>query len=329
MARTFQFQVSGKRLLVGLLLTFLPVSLLALYASTKVGRESEAAVGERLQTVAAATASTIQDRVRAKVVEAALIASDSAVLTAVRNSNQRYGRANDAEIQAQLEEQDAIWNTPRGQVLAEQMLAGSASQALRRLLTLDPDFLRITVTDRHGGTVAASHKTLDYYQADEQYWKNIFVTGRGAVSLTDVLYDDATQHQYIGVGVPVLNENNILIGTLDALVDIASLFPLVTQANLGKVWLSSRQMDLSSRVQGAFLSQTERNPSTSAQFRTRQVVLPAYHRATSRLAFPMAAIVSSPLETPDLAWSFAISAGRSSPRKTLQKFSDHIRYPKR
>ncbi len=233
MPQTFQFKISVKRLLIGLLLTAGPISLLALYASTQLGRQSEQVFGEKLQAVAESAAYRIQDRVRAKVVEAALIASDTAVLAAVRESNRPYGRTPSDQIQQQLEQKDAVWNTPAGQVLAERMLTNPASQSLRRKLTLNPDFLRITVTDRHGATVAASHKTLDFYQADEQYWQDIFVTGRGAVSLTDVLYDEATKSQYIGVGVPVVDENNILIGTLDALVDIASLFPIVNRTDLG------------------------------------------------------------------------------------------------
>ncbi len=233
MAQAFQFQISVKRLLLGLLLTFGPISILALYASSNLGRQSQQVHGEKLRDSAEAAAYRIRDRVRSKVVEAALTASDTAVLRIVRESNGQYGRVSDDEIQARLVARDKDWNTPKGQQIAESMLANPASQALRRILTLDPDFLRITVTDRHGATVAATHKTLDYYQADEQYWQDIFVTGRGAVSLTDVLYDEATKHQYIGVGVPVVDGNNILIGTLDALVDIASLFPIVNTTDLG------------------------------------------------------------------------------------------------
>ena len=48
---------------------------------------------------------------------------------------------------------------------------------LRRQRDFDRRFLRITVTDAKGATVAATHKTLDYYQADEEFWQNISVPG--------------------------------------------------------------------------------------------------------------------------------------------------------
>lgn len=174
MAQTLQFQISGKRLLLGLLLTVVPISLLALYSATNVGREFEDLAGENLRSAAQGAASSIQERIRAKVVEAALIASDSAVVDAVNASNQKYGRATDTEILNRIEAQDAVWNTPSGQLLAERRLANSSSQALRRHLALDPDFLRIFVTDLHGASIAGSHKTLDYNQSDEQWWQDIY-----------------------------------------------------------------------------------------------------------------------------------------------------------
>jgi hypothetical protein len=98
MAQTFQFQISGRRLLLDLLLTVVPISLLAIYSSTNVDREFGDLAGEHLRSAAQGTASSIQERISTKVVEAALIASDSAVIDAVVASNQRYGRASDAQI---------------------------------------------------------------------------------------------------------------------------------------------------------------------------------------------------------------------------------------
>ena len=99
-------------------------------------------------------------------------------------------------------------------------------------MELDPRFLRITVTDERGVTVAATHKTLDYFQADEEFWQGIHSEGRGSISLTDILYDDVTKSSYIGVGVPVLEEDsNRFVGAVDALVDVSSLFHVVNQAH--------------------------------------------------------------------------------------------------
>jgi len=233
MPRIFEFHVSGKRLMIGLLVTAVPISLIALLASTRTGRNAESAAGQNLRIITESVAAVINERVRANVVETGLMASDTAVIAEATRSNGKYERRRDEDIEAELKEVDQIWNTPQGADIVRGVLENPAAEALRRKLVIQPAFKRITVTDARGATVAATHKTIDYYQADEEYWTNIYMTGRGNISLTDVLYDEATSTYYIGVGVPVVDSDNRVLGTLDAVVDIASIFPLLHQPELG------------------------------------------------------------------------------------------------
>ena len=233
MAEPFEFYISGKKLITALLVTVVPISIAALYASTEAGKATERAAGRHLETVAKSVAVQVNHRIHEKVVEAALIASDAAIHELVRASNLQYERVPDDVILERLMAKEKIWNTPQGRDLVEQTMSNPASEALRRKITVDPSFLRITVTDWKGATLAASHKTLDYYQADEEYWQDIYFYGRGVVSITDVLYDDATKYHYIGVGVPVIDESSTVIGTLDALVDISWLSSLTNRSDLG------------------------------------------------------------------------------------------------
>jgi hypothetical protein len=100
---------------------------------------------------------------------------------------------------------------------------------------LDPRFLRFTVTDERGATIAASHKTIDYYQGDEDYWLNIYNEGRGSIAITDAQYDVVTKTNFLGIGAPILEPGtNRFVGTLDALVDIASVFPVIADAQVGE-----------------------------------------------------------------------------------------------
>jgi hypothetical protein len=92
MPRTFEFHISGRRLLIGLLVTAVPISLIAILASTRTGRNSEHAAGQNLRIITESIAAVVKERVRAKVIEAALMASDSAVLAEVTASNRKYER---------------------------------------------------------------------------------------------------------------------------------------------------------------------------------------------------------------------------------------------
>lgn len=233
MAKILEFRVPAKRLLLGLLITVVPISLVAIYAASRAGQQAQRSAGTHLESTTQSTAALVSEHLRAKVIEAALMASDAAVRDVVAASNQRFANLDGEALQKRLLELDESWNTPASESAVNAVLSNRAAVSLRRKLAIDPAFLRVTVTDGNGATVAATHKTLDYYQADEPYWQAIYAEGRGGISLTDVLYDEATKTYYMGVGAPVTDDNNAFIGTLDALVEVSSLFPLVRRTELG------------------------------------------------------------------------------------------------
>ncbi len=223
-----------KKLLIGLVLTVCPICILGLYSLSQSHRSLQRTVGNQFKTmadnVAAATSQFINDR----VIQVGAIAALPEIAEAAAAGNHSHEGQSDEALKAKFDRIEKIWNTPAGEALVNQILSNKASRLLRRQRELDPRLLRITVTDAKGAVVAASHKTLDYYQADEEYWTNIYAQGRGAVSVTDILFDEATHSNYIGIGVPVMEEGTSrLIGTLDALVDVTSLFPVIQRLQLG------------------------------------------------------------------------------------------------
>ena len=230
----FEIRLPLRKLLVGLLLTVVPISVLGLYSITE-GREAlERTIGHYFKTIAESTAAGTAHFITDRVVDVGVIAAQPAIIDAVIASNRSYQGMTDAAIAAKIEKIDKSWNTPAADAIVKEMLASRTSRLLRRDHELDPRILRITVTDAKGANVAMSHKTLDYYQADEEYWQNIYAQGRGAISVTDILYDEATKSNYIGIGVPVFEEGSSqFIGTLDALVDVSSMFPIVNEVQIG------------------------------------------------------------------------------------------------
>ncbi len=227
---SFEFRISFRRLLIGLLVTVVPISVAALYAITTSDKELSRTIGTHFKIFAESTAKEISDFIHERVLQVGGIAAAPALVEAVETANRGYAGLPEETIAERIQRIEAKWNSPAAESLVNRILASRASMWLRRYQELDPRILRITVTDARGATVAATHKTLDYFQADEEYWQAIYADGRGAVNITDVLYDDVTRSSYIGVGVPILEAGtNRFIGTVDALVDVSSLFAFVNE----------------------------------------------------------------------------------------------------
>jgi hypothetical protein len=231
---TFEFRIAYRKLLLGLLLTVVPISLVALYAISQGASSLRETIGSHYSTIAEAVANQVTQFVHDRVIEVGLMAANPAVIAEINAANRSYENLSEAAIADKIRKTEEIWLTSEADALAGRILSSPASQSLRSYLRILPYFLRITVTDERGATAASTHKTIDYYQADEPYWQNIYAQGRGAISLTDIEYDVVTKNNYIGIGVPILDEDSRqLIGTLDALVEVSSVFPLVRQPESG------------------------------------------------------------------------------------------------
>lgn len=229
---SLELRISFKRLLLGLLVTVVPISLTGLYAITRSDRELQHTVGTHFKIFAETIAWEISQFIQDRVLETGKLAARGVVVDAVTAANRGWQGMSEQAIADRIKRTEALWPTPESEPIVRQILTSPAALELRRYCELDPRYLRITVTDARGATVAASHKTLDYYQADEDYWQAIYAQGRGAVSVTDILYDDVTKANYIGIGVPVVEPSSgRFIGTLDALVDISSLFLVTKQSH--------------------------------------------------------------------------------------------------
>ena len=234
MEEKFELRVSLPKLLIGLLLTVVPISVLGLYSIAQSQKSLERTIGHYFKTIAEGTAVETAHFITDRVIDVGVLAAQPAIIEAVLASNRSYQGMTDAAIAAKIEKIDKTWNTTAADSIVKEMLGTRASRLLRRDHDLDPRILRITVTDAKGANAAMSHKTLDYYQADEEYWQNIYAQGRGAISVTDILYDEATKSNYIGIGFPVFEEGSSqFIGTLDAIVDVSAIFPIVNQVRIG------------------------------------------------------------------------------------------------
>lgn len=230
----FELRIPLSRLLTGVILTIVPICAVGLFIMTRAERAIDRKIGGHFQTIATLTASEVSAFLNDRVLAVGTLAGDPVLVETVQQANQAYAGAAEDAIAARISRTEKEWNTPAAEAQVRDVLSNRASKLLAAWRNRDRRFLRLTLTDRQGAVVAATHKTLDYYQADEDFWQAIYAQGRGAVNITDVLYDDVTKSYYLGLGVPVMDEaSNTFTGALDALIEVSSLFPLLHRVDVG------------------------------------------------------------------------------------------------
>ncbi|GIU78415.1 MAG: hypothetical protein KatS3mg005_1653 [Bryobacteraceae bacterium] len=230
----YELRFPLRRLLTGLLLTVIPICAIGLIVVSRAGQALDRQWGRYFRTIAEFTASEIGMFFHERILAVGTLAADPLIVDTVRQANARYTGASEQAVTERINQIERDWNTAKGEPLVRAVLGNPAARLLVKWRDRDRRFLRLTLTDKYGAVIAASHKTLDYFQADEDFWQAIYAQGRGAVHITDVLYDDVTKSYYVGLGVPVMDEeSNTFIGALDALIEVSSLFPLLHRLDLG------------------------------------------------------------------------------------------------
>ncbi len=230
----YELRLPLRRLLTGLLLTVIPICAIGLIVVSRAGQALDRQWGRHFRTIAEFTASEVGMFFHERILAAGTLAADPLIVETVKQANARYAGASEQTITERINQIEREWNSAKGEPQVRAILANPAARLMVKWRDRDRRFLRLTLMDRYGAVISATHKTLDYYQADEDFWQAIFAQGRGAVHITDVLYDDVTKSYYVGLGVPVMDEeSNTFIGALDALIEVSSLFPLLHRLDLG------------------------------------------------------------------------------------------------
>ncbi len=115
------------------------------------------------------------------------------------------------------------------------ILERPASVLMRSLNRVTAHFREILLADRYGRLVAATGKTSDYYQADEEWWRVTYLEGRGQSYLSDIQYDESMGIYSVDIAEPVRDpESGEVLGILKAVSDSHSLFRIVDNLRFGE-----------------------------------------------------------------------------------------------
>jgi hypothetical protein len=166
---TLEIRISLQKLLIGLILVIVPLSLVGLYLTSEADTSLEQTVGAHFRSIAqiesTATAQFINDR----VLDVAGLARNPGVVDAITVAQRSRKALEDTVIAARVGKIESTWETPQVDPLVKEILSSPTSQVLRHHREMDPRILKILVADETGATVAATDKPLHYVQPNEVY----------------------------------------------------------------------------------------------------------------------------------------------------------------
>jgi hypothetical protein len=236
-----EFRTSLKRLLVGLILVLVPLTVFGLYVALQGDTHIRQMNGEHFRSITRTSAEYTAEFISGMVRDVSAIANTPDLIQAVTSANRQYDRLEEGTIRTKQEAVEKKWNTSAADAVAKSILTSELARMLRRGRELNPRLLRVSVADMTGASVAATDKPLHYLQTEREYWQGLDVKGQGAIYVSEVRYDEQTRLYYITIVYPVLQEGTgRFIGAVTALGDLSPLFAHLNQqhiARTGRVFL--------------------------------------------------------------------------------------------
>ncbi|OGW80259.1 MAG: hypothetical protein A3G33_06190 [Omnitrophica bacterium RIFCSPLOWO2_12_FULL_44_17] len=186
----------------------------------------------------------------------------------VIESNLKYVSLSSRQIQGYLLAIDQEWiKAPQNDLLVKNYLGNQMSVRLFELAEHSENIGEIFLTDQYGGLVAASGKTSDFYQADEEWWQKTYADGKGRVYFGSVEIDASTGVKGLTVGLPIKKNNGEVIGVCKMFIDINHYFTKLENFKIGKTGHAMLLDQDGSMLYDSDLSALDRGKISQAEFK--------------------------------------------------------------
>jgi GAF domain-containing protein/HAMP domain-containing protein len=172
-------------------------------------------------------------------------------------SNSYTGSQDD--IFASISALDVSWrNDPDESQLIRNVVESPLADELREFREFSPEHVELFVTDLYGANIAATNRTTDYYQADEDWWQAAYDSGNGNVYIGQPEFDASSQTFALILAIPLFEENE-LVGILRSTLEVSVLSNLINEEKFGETGRVDLRINTADLLGTELLTQDERS----------------------------------------------------------------------
>lgn len=149
---------------------------------------------------------------------------DPLVQRAIREQNQNSS----SYSQSQIDMLDNDWKREikvgSGKLISTVIDSDASAFLRKRMVESDGLITEIFIMDARGLNVAAAEATSDYWQGDEDKWKNTFAKGTDTIFVDKVKYDESSDRPQVQVSMTIVDpQTQAPIGAITLGVNMSKL----------------------------------------------------------------------------------------------------------
>ena len=218
-----------------LLVTVITVSAVTFVSDRTIRNELTQDVGQSLKSLAVSKAQEVGSLLINQVNILRSLALNDIINDGVTLANAAY-TGDLAAIQAEINQLDQQWQAAdaannNADPLVQARLNNPLASTLTRFRESFPNNVEVFVTDQYGALLAATNRTSDYYQADEEWWQAAYNGGQGDIYIGQPEFDASSAALSVNIAVPLYaRDARRVVGILRTTLDIGALQTILTQA---------------------------------------------------------------------------------------------------
>lgn len=152
---------------------------------------------------------------------------------------------------------DNRWRTaPDNDIVILGVLNNDTARKLRDFQSKFPNHVELFLTNKYGANIAATNRTSDYYQADEDWWKVAYSLGKGKVYIGQPELDESSQTYSINLAVPISYQGKVA-GILRSTFDVTALVENFKQGEMSAETQIDLRIQNDTLLSGEMLTQDE------------------------------------------------------------------------
>jgi GAF domain-containing protein/HAMP domain-containing protein len=224
------------RLLIAFLFVgFVPLILLSFFNYRTTTEIATASAGAGLKSLADSQSLAVGDFLARQVDKMQALSLNQILRDGVETINNGY-EGDEAQIRAEMQQLDLKWRSANdADPLIQSRLNSDMFEELRRYRDTFNDNLEVIVTDKYGGLAAATSRTPNYYQGDQDWWQAAYQDGQGRIhiDIDFAAFDEFKAVYGVVIVVPMYSDNQV-IGLIRTTYRIKGLTDLLASGQLGE-----------------------------------------------------------------------------------------------
>ncbi len=214
------YPLRTKLILFFIMVSVISVGAIAAVTNNLIRTEVTRQVGRNQQTLAERLAYETGKELEAQIENLQSVGSQFGEIA--NNANDSFVGTNSG-ILSQILVIDNRWRSaPDNDIVVLGVLNNDTASKLRDFQSKFPNHVELFLTNKYGANIAATNRTSDYYQADEDWWKKAYSLGKGKVYIGQPEFDESSHTYSINLAVPISYKGKVA-GILRSTYDVSAI----------------------------------------------------------------------------------------------------------